>query len=400
MTNARLVELADRYGTPLYVYDLDSLAHRVDEFSNAFRQSNATIFFATMANDCPPILETLSRMGVGACVNSIPHLELALEMGFEHNSIQFTSTGITRDDLSHLRRLNIRVNLDSLSQLETWLLGGARTAGIRVNAASLCTQRPADRLGLDARELSDALLMCRKFGARLEGFHIYMGTNFQEHHQLAPTLEAFFALAARNPELRYVNIGGGIGVDYTHTGPSFDVAAYGELVAACCRKLNYSLGRDINVVVEPGRAMTASSGTFLTKVIDTKMLDGQCYTVVDASIAVFPRPFHHPDSPHRIRLLSMGDPADLDGPIIATKVVGRTTFSRDIIGSVVLPKLKVGDLLAVDDAGAYSQSMMSRFLGQVTPASVYVSENGVSEFSLPSAALKSIKLAESLTAAT
>ncbi|CAN0419143.1 unnamed protein product, partial [Phaeothamnion confervicola] len=163
--------------------------------------------------------------------------------------------------------------------------------------------------------------------------------------------------------------------DYSHAGPSFDVAAYGELVAACCRKLNRSLGRDINVVVEPGRAMTASCGTFLTRVIDIKMLDDQCYTGVDASIAVFPRPFHHPDSPHRIRLLSTAGPVDPDGLIIATKVVGRTTFSRDIIGSTALPKLKVGNVLAVDDAGAYSQSMMSRFLGQVTPTSVYVSEN-------------------------
>ncbi len=92
---------------------------------------------------------------------------------------------------------------------------------------------------------------------------------------------------------------------------------------------------------------------------------GTNYLGVDASVAVFPRPFHHPDTPHRVRsLFSAGDEPKSD-----FVVVGCTTFSRDILGVASLrASIEPGDLLVLDDAGAYCQSMTSRFLGQVEPS--------------------------------
>jgi diaminopimelate decarboxylase len=188
---------------------------------------------------------------------------------------------------------------------------------------------------------------------------------------MLPTLEGFFDIAATVKPLSYVNIGGGIGVNYRHEGPEFDIFEFGHGVRRLADRLRQRLGRDIEVIVEPGRGLAASCGTFITAVTDVKDLGERRYAAVDASIAMFPRPFHHPDSPHRIRKLGgmQRVASEKSGELL---IVGRTTFSRDVLGSMPRASLKKGDLLVLEDAGAYSQSMASRFLGQREPEMVFV----------------------------
>jgi diaminopimelate decarboxylase len=275
-----------------------------------------------------------------------------------------------------LQRLGIRANLDSLAQLEVWLELGATEAGIRINAASLGNHVSEDRIGIDVAEVAEALAITARFGSRLTGLHIYVGTNYQRHDQMLPTLESVFDLAASLKNLSYVNIGGGIGINYSHEGPRFDILAFGEGIVELAKTLGEKLERNVEVIFEPGRCMTAECGTFLTSVTDVKKLGERRFAGVDGSIAVFPRPFHHPESPHRIRRLNteLELPRSLERRT-KTFVVGRTTFSRDILGVTSLPDdLSIGDFLAFDDAGAYSQSMASRFLGQPEPNVVFLDD--------------------------
>lgn len=377
--DAELLAHARRHGTPLYLYDLGRLRARVAELRAALREANARLFFATMANDRLPVLRTLAELGVGACVNSIPHVELARRAGFPAEAMQFTSTGVARGDLAALAAARIRTNLDSLGQLDAWFGLGPREAGVRVNAASLLGATDGDRIGIDAAQVPDALQLAASRGARIAGIHVYVGTNFQTLEEMLPTLDAFFELAARLPDLSYVNLGGGIGVDYRHAGPGFDLAGYGARVGALADRLRGRLGRPLEVVCEPGRALAASSARFLTSVTDVKRLGGRRLAAVDGSIAIFPRPLHHPESPHRIRRLA-SDPVpaehgDGNGAGTHTVVVGRTTYSRDILGAGLLPDdLEPGALLCFEDSGAYCQSMASRFLGQPDPYEAFLDD--------------------------
>lgn len=365
--DAELLALAKAHGTPLYVYDLPRLRRRIHDLRAAFSSAGTTLYFATMANDRLPVLRLLAESGLGACINSMPHLELAMEAGFSAGRIQFTSTGMTHADMGVLQDLRIRANLDSLAQLETWFALGAIEGGLRVNAAALGRGLKSDRIGVDATAVPDAVALAR--GKRLAGLHIYVGTNFQHPDDMLPTLDAFFELAATVPELQYVNIGGGIGIDYARQGTDFDINAYGAGVGRLAKRLRASHGEHVSVIVEPGRGLAAQCGTFLTSVTDVKMLSGQRFASVDGSVAIFPRPFHHPETPHHVRLVSRAN-SNFSTP---TLVVGRTTFSRDILGTAPLPPdLRPGDVIAFDDAGAYSQSMMSRFLGQPEPQAVFV----------------------------
>jgi diaminopimelate decarboxylase len=371
-SDSRFSALADEHGTPLYIYDLQRLRARVEEMRSAFRAAGCSLFFATMANDRLPLLRLLAGMKVGACVNSMPHLSLARQAGFPKSKIQFTSTGVARADMQTLQGLEIRSNIDSLLQLETWFELGGAEAGIRVNAASLGSGAREDRIGIEVCDLAKAEAKARSVGRNITGLHVYVGTNFQHPDQMLPTLASFFEVAGSMASLSYANIGGGIGVDYGHRGADFDLSVFANSVGKQTNRLRTILGRPIEVIFEPGRSLVANCGTFVTRVTDVKRLRDQGYVGVDGSVAVFPRPLHHPETPHRIRHLTGGNARNGKG-YRNTCVVGRTTFSRDILGTASLPRdLRPGDLLAVDDAGAYSCSMASRFLGQPEPYEVFL----------------------------
>lgn len=352
--------------TPSYSYDLGKLRSRVQEFQDALCGSRASLYFATMANDNPCVLRELSALGVGACVNSLAHLDLARGNGFPSSRTQFTSTGLSAAILFEIGRRKIRINLDSIGQIEIWGQLGFKAAGLRINAASLGQGRPFDRLGTSILMLSQAQRAAQEAGTQIEGLHVYLGTNLLDIESARPSVEALFEAAASVDGLAYVNIGGGIGVDYARTGQEFDMAAYGRVLRDLTQSLEAKIGHSVEVIVEPGRALVAGCGVFLTRVTDIKSLGGHRYVGVDASVAQFPRPFHHPETPHQISVSPRpGLDLERSKPCI---VVGCTTFSKDILGAANLPEdLSIGDILLCEDAGAYSESMISRFLGQPHP---------------------------------
>src|SRR3954453_22211049 len=233
----KLQVIATDLRTPAYVYDLDALRARVHQLRASVAEFPSRLFFATMANDNPTVLRELALLGVGACVNSLRHLELARECGFPVNAIQFTSTALAADVLLRLHELGVAINLDSPGQIAMWEKVGGRTAGLRVNAASLGTGRPFDRIGIDAGDVPDACRTAASRGVDINGLHVYVGTNLQTPEDLLPTLDAFFRLAEGVGGLTYLNIGGGIGVDYSHSGREFDVTAYGESLRGLLHRL-------------------------------------------------------------------------------------------------------------------------------------------------------------------
>jgi diaminopimelate decarboxylase len=360
---------AERYGTPLFYYSLPALRGQIARIRRAVADYPVRLLFATMANDRPEIQRAIAGEGVGACVNSLPHLERAIANGFSSDNIHFTSCGLPVVDMAFLQSLGIPANLDSPSQVQAWCsLKKGVDVGARINAASLAgSPAPPDRIGMDLAGFERAREIARELGCRVNGVHVYAGTNFQSSSEILPILSGIFELVRYYPDLDYLNLGGGIGVDYSHAKDGFDYEAFGAAVCSLAQQVSRERGRPLTVLFEPGRSLVASSAIFITRVTDVKTLRETRFVVVDASISLFPRPYHHPGNWHRVRVL--GAPESHAHDTIPSVVAGRTTFSRDILGHYDLPKsIDVGSLLAFDDAGAYCESMTSRFLGQEEPA--------------------------------
>src|SRR6185369_13468049 len=143
-----------------------------------------------MANDNPQILAAIAGEGVGACVNSVPHLELAMKAGFPMSRTQFTSTGITHEDMRLLDALGIQENLDSPAQIVQWCsFAQVKRVGARVNAASLLEGDPSkgDRIGMSIEGVGSAIAEADAHGGAVIGLHVYTGTNFQRADAMLPT---------------------------------------------------------------------------------------------------------------------------------------------------------------------------------------------------------------------
>ncbi|HWR33597.1 MAG TPA: hypothetical protein VN451_08730, partial [Chitinophagaceae bacterium] len=129
-----LTELLQVYKTPFYFYSKGAIKRTIDELRSAFPIENFQLLFATMANDNPEFLRVIAANDVGACVNSIKHLNLTIDNGIKLGRIQFTSTGISGEDMIELLRKGVAVNFDSLQQLERWFqLQQGGYAGVRIN---------------------------------------------------------------------------------------------------------------------------------------------------------------------------------------------------------------------------------------------------------------------------
>lgn len=367
---SRLSQLLLKHQTPFYIYNKNILYDTIEEIQGSFAVDNFQLLFATMANDNPEFLKAIHSRNVGACINSIRHLELVLNAGFSPGVIQYTSTGIRKEDIKVLYEKKITVNFDSLLQLKYWYqLQPGLKAGLRINTASLSdTNQFVDRLGVEKECLEEALQIASENKGCLNGLHIYVGTNYKSHMAMIPALTAFFKLAEKVPDLEYVNIGGGIGVDYLNEETDFDLKEYGRCVIDLLKKLRAWHQKDIKLVFEPGRKLAAGCGALITKVTDVKKLNNTNYIVVDASIAIFPRPFHHPESPHKAL-----NPFNTTNDLVPATVVGKTTFSKDILINYFFPKnTTVDDILLFEQTGAYCDSMRSKFLGQGEPENIFL----------------------------
>jgi len=363
---------------PAYVYDLTALRRTVGELKSSFGDCGAQLLFATMANPRGEILEFLGGMGVGACVNSQTHLNAAIRCGIPSDRIQFTSSGLSKEDIREIAAQGVQCNADSASQIALMHRHvPALRCGARVNTRLLFGEAVGnhDRLGMDPVDVRTVASNLTSGGGRLNGLHIYVGTNFPTHREMMPSIDAFFRLAATIPTLEYVNIGGGIGVDYAKTGLEFDLRLYAAAIGERVSNLSEKLGRDVRLVVEPGRAIVASCGYFTCRVTDIKRIGDRTFVGVDASVAQFPRPWHHPETPHMVYAVraALEDGGDFDGPMMDVVIAGRTTYSKDVLSVGHLPNsLKIGDPLVFADAGAYCDSMASRFLGQPEPVSLFL----------------------------
>jgi diaminopimelate decarboxylase len=358
--------------SPTFIYYIAYLIDNARAFRRSFPCSESKVLFATMANPRSEILRALAQEEIGACVNSIAHLNAARDAGIPARDIQFTSSGITSEDMRRIVAAGVDSNLDSLGQIEQFFRKtSSRKCGVRVSTRSLLggAFEASDRLGIAVGELGDAVNRARELGGQVSGAHVYVGTNFQSHHDMLPALDAFFEAVQKLPDISYVNVGGGIGVDYGLSENRFDVNRFGSYVESRMDKLRQVKARSIRLFVEPGRSLVASCGYFACRVTDIKRLGGRRFVVVDASVAQFPRPWHHPETPHTVIALDTSKDRKCDSAI----VVGRTTYSNDVLAQPSLPvDLDIGEVLVFFDAGAYCDSMSSRFLGQAAAKQVFV----------------------------
>ncbi len=385
-----LAAAAARHGTPAYVYDLACIRARASGLAGAL-PAGVGVRYSVKANPAPVVCQVMAGTGVGAEVSSAAELEIALEAGFTPGRI-LVSGPYKEEEL--LRRVGtlpgVLVSVDSLSELRqlTARPGPARRIVLRLRpdypfAGEMCAGS-LNRFGIPAGQLaSDAADLARAAGCA--GFHVYGGSQILDSAAAAQDLANAHDLAMRAAALlgvvpEVLNLGGGFGVPYDEHGRELDVAP-----AAATLHTLAARAPGPRLVLELGRYLVAGAGWYLTRVVHHQTFDGRPAVVVDGGI-------HHRPDLCGLDLAHRSAPPLLLGParegITPTAVLGCLCLPWDILAyGAGLPPLRVGDVLAFPNAGAYGLTAApTGFLGHRLPAQVALDEQTLTLLAAPETA--------------
>ncbi|MCC6617540.1 MAG: alanine racemase [Chloroflexi bacterium] len=361
---AGVIAVASEHGTPAYVHDLDEMARRIGALRRAL-PDRVDLAYAVKANPAIAVIGVAAAEGLGADVMSVGELDAAVRAGIEPASIVYTGPGKRDAELAESVERGIgAITLESLGELER-LRGICREArrrqAVLVRAAG--EPRPDNVIGtghgrFGMRE-SDLLAAARAVAAAPEldliGVHRFDATNVLDHRKLLATWNRSIEIAARVARasatpLRLVDLGGGLGIPYEDGEAPLDLRGLGAGLEALVATLDAdTMLAGARLLLEPGRHLVGPCGAYVVRVIDVKVADEGTVVTVDGGVHHLLRPALV-GGQHRIVSLAPDAVARRTAQAI---VGGPLCTSLDVLGQVTLPEPRVGDLLAVTDAGAY-----------------------------------------------
>jgi diaminopimelate decarboxylase len=394
--NLSATELTDRYGTPLYVYDAETIRRQIERVRRAFGSLPFRPFYAMKANSALAILDLVRGAGFGCDAVSPGEIYIARQAGFTPDNIWFTCSNVSDDDLRAIPDERIIINVNSMSEIDRVLaLDLANPLAVRVNTdigaghhADVVTAGGGVKFGIDLAEIESARMIIEDSGRRVVGLHAHIGSGIDDIAPLIESARRLLDLSTDFPNLRWLNLGGGISVPYEPGAAEFPIDEYGaELTRIADRLLR---ARDLTAILEPGRYLVAEAGTLLARVTSRRISGGQWWIGVDTGFNHLVRPSKY-GAYHHIVNATNGSPASLRQTFDATQmkddviVAGNLCESGDVFtrtdaGDVTTRKMdrtNVGDLVAFCDAGAYGFSMASLYNARLLPAEVMVDGDDV-----------------------
>ena len=377
-----LVDIAAQTATPVYVYSAALLRERYRAFDEAFGAYPHALHYALKANSTLALVRLLRDLGSAADANSIWEIELALKAGFPPSNIVFTGVGKSPAELECAVGLGVKaINVESAGELArveeiAQRLGRTARVAVRVNPDIDALSHPHISTGLrinkfglpidDARELLEGIAV--RTALQLVAVHVHIGSQITTLDPLrrAARLAAGLSwhLQGLGVQLEYVDLGGGLGVSYD----GGDVPPIDEYVGALVEEVR--LTSSLPIVIEPGRAIAGPAAVLVARVVDLKPRTATTqFATIDAGMTELLRPALY-SAFHRIEAV-----APRAEPMNDYEIVGPICESSDVVGrDRTLPRLEVGDLVAIHDVGAYGSAMASNYNRRPLPAEVLVDE--------------------------
>ena len=392
--NFSFEEIADKYGTPFYLYDLNTIREKIRNVKRAFGNTTE-LFYAVKANSNLEILKSIRDDVDGLDISSSGEMEQTLLAGYDPAVLSFAGPGKTRHELEEAIHIGVGIiSVESLRELRD-IRDIALAEGLKANIALRVNPRlltkefaikmggKASQFGIDEEDIEAAVNYIRRNETSFNflGIHIYAGTQCMSEeaiaHNVINTLEIAASLRATyGLECQWINLGGGFGVSYYEENKAIDLRVLADRINQAIH--DASTGTQPRFILELGRYLVADAGIYVTQVVSEKKSRGELYFVLDGGMN------HHLAASGNLGSMIrknyiVKNLSNSIGPKQACNLVGPLCTPLDLMGkNVSLESPTLGDLIGILNSGSYAFTASPLlFLGHETPIELLIQKNDI-----------------------
>ncbi|MBN2736807.1 MAG: diaminopimelate decarboxylase [Spirochaetales bacterium] len=372
-----LIDITEEFGSPLYIYDLDVIKDKYDSLLNYISYKNLKIYFAMKANWNMDILKTLEKKGSGIDAVSIGDILMAKKAGFSADRIIYTANNITEEEMDMARSQGVLINIGSLSRLKKYALKYPGTSiCLRFNPdvmagenAKVMTGGNLSKFGILLKDAAEAKAIADRAKIKIIGLHEHTGSGIAEAESVYQSMKNLLSIGELFPDLEFVDFGGGFKVPYAPSEKTIDYESFGKRINEIFTDFCESYGRELQLNFEPGKYLSAQCGTLVVQVNTLKNNEGNLFAGVNAGFPQLIRPVFY-GAYHHILNLTHPDATEKKYTVVGNICETGDFFAQDRM----IPEISEGDLLAIQNAGAYCYSMASVYNLRPLPAEVVVEQ--------------------------
>jgi diaminopimelate decarboxylase len=368
-----LLQVAQEFGSPVYVYDANKIISQYQRLTNAFAKvERLRVNYAVKALSNISILKLLKNQGAGLDTVSIQEVQLGLHAGFSPERIIYTPNGVSFEELEEVAHLGVQINIDNLSVLEHFGFKYPQIpVCIRINPhvmaggnANISVGHIDSKFGISVHQMPHILRIVQNTGMHINGIHMHTGSDILDIEVFLYAAEILFDAAKNFTELDFLDFGSGFKVPYKKDDIETNVEELGKKLTKRFNAFEKEYGRNLTLAFEPGKFLVSEAGYFLAKVNVVKQTTSTVFAGIDSGFNHLIRPMLY-GSQHEIQNIS-----NPKGKERFYSVVGYICETDTFANNRRITEIKENDLLCFKNAGAYCYSMASNYNSRFRPAEV------------------------------
>ena len=373
MKNTDLTAIAEKFGSPVYVYDTEKIQSQYKRLTQAFKSvKNLKLNYAVKALSNITILKLMNSLGAGLDTVSIQEVRLGLEAGVDPSQIIFTPNGVSMEEIEKVTAMGVQINIDNLSYLEQF---GAKhpkvPVCIRINPhvmaggnSNISVGHIDSKFGISIHQIPHILRIVENTGMNINGVHMHTGSDILDIEVFLYASEILFDTAKHFKNLDFIDFGSGFKVPYKKGDIETNIEELGKKLSKRFNEFCKEYGKELTLGFEPGKFLVSESGFFLAKVNVVKQTTSMVFAGIDSGFNHLIRPMFY-NSHHEI--LNISNPK---GKERFYSVVGYICETDTFATNRRIPEIAEGNILAFKNAGAYCFSMASNYNSRYRPAGV------------------------------
>ncbi|MBT5288864.1 MAG: diaminopimelate decarboxylase [Flavobacterium sp.] len=377
MNEEYLLQLAEKYDSPLYVYDTAIIASQYKRITDAFKSvHHIQLNYAVKALSNINILRYFNTLGAGLDTVSIQEVDLGIAAGVDPQKIIYTPNGVSLEEIENVAKKGVQINIDNLSILE--LFGQKHPeipVCIRINPhvmaggnSKISVGHIDSKFGISVHQVPHIKRVVKNTGMHINGIHMHTGSDILDIDTFLRATEILFDVAKQFASINFIDFGSGFKVPYKEGDISTDIEQLGVQLSDRFNLFCKDFGKDITLMFEPGKFLVSEAGCFLAKVNVVKQTTSTVFAGIDSGFNHLIRPMMY-DSYHHITNIS--NPTGRDRYY---SVVGYICETDTFGSNRRISEISEGDILCFQNAGAYCFSMASNYNSRYRPAEVMIFE--------------------------